>query len=82
MKWLKRTAQGFNPGLAGQAECPESGTRGSERFVESKRRCRKHVPWAPLSGRISRLGYPGLKPWAVLLDHFVAKKLPMTMNPI
>jgi hypothetical protein len=26
MKWLERTAQGFNPGLADQVECPESGT--------------------------------------------------------
>ena len=95
MKWLQRTAQGFNPGLAGQVECPEDGARDSERFVGSKRECRKHVPRAPLfllrpdlpanyggqAGGYCGSEYPGLKPWAVLLDHFVAKKFPLRMDP-
>ncbi|HYZ71991.1 MAG TPA: hypothetical protein VE641_02870 [Chthoniobacterales bacterium] len=81
MKWLERTAQGFNPGLASLVECPESGIRGSERPVESMRELRKHTGRTPLSGRILLHGYPGLKPWAILLGHFVAKKLALQMNP-
>jgi hypothetical protein len=29
----------------------------------------------PLSGRFSVPNHPGLKPWAILLDHFMVKKL-------
>ena len=88
MKLFKKTAQGFNPGLVGNGKCPESGTRIWDRFVDSKTRIPGHAYRAPLfllcslipnyggqAGRILRRVYPGLKPWAVLLDHFMVKEL-------
>ncbi len=86
MQWFKKTAQGFNPGSVGKGKCPESGTRICGRIEESKYEYRGHVCRAPLfllrplipnyggqAGRIGRAAYPGLKPWAVLLDHFIVK---------
>ncbi|MFY9985498.1 MAG: hypothetical protein WAK31_12115 [Chthoniobacterales bacterium] len=33
-----------------------------------------HLLRAPLSGRTPLRRYPGLKPWAVLSDHFMVKE--------
>jgi hypothetical protein len=82
MKWFERIAQGFNPGLVGRSECPESGTRIWDWLVESTYESQKYACRTPLSGRISRRAYPGLKPWAVLSDHFMVKKAFLNATPL
>jgi len=37
----------------------------------------------PLSGRVIVAGYPGLKPWAIMLDHFMVRnRVNATFLPI
>ena len=90
MKWFKRTAQGFNPGSSGYRTCPESGTRGWVRLADSQRGYQEITSRSPLfllrpyrptnyggqGGRILYQRYPGLKPSAVLSDHFMVKDRP------
>jgi hypothetical protein len=74
MKWFKKKAQGLNPGLVDEEEWPESGTRIWDWLAESKYEYQEHARRAPLSGHIQRgHAYSGLKPWAVLSDHFMVK---------
>ena len=77
MKWSERTAQGFSPGLAEYRKCPESGTRGWELFVDSQREYQEPRVGRHLRGASLHFAYPGLKPWAVLSDHFMVKKQSM-----
>ena len=35
--------------------------------------CAEQTLRSPLSGRSNFLPYPGLKPWAILLDHFIVR---------
>jgi hypothetical protein len=38
------------------------------------------TPRSPLSGRFNAPTTPGLKPWAILLDHFMVKNWPGSEN--
>src|SRR5258708_19297730 len=90
MKWSNRIAHGFSPGWATPQHRPESGDRMCG--VESRpdvtngvRVCdghagRKGPTRSPLSGRSSDLSTPGLKPWAILLDHFMVKNPQPSVN--
>jgi hypothetical protein len=40
----------------------------------------EHAPRSPLSGRLTVSPNPGLKPWAVLSDHFMVKKWHESVN--
>jgi hypothetical protein len=75
MKWSDRITQGFNPGLPGNKGAlkvaPEClGENGGSTGEEPN-----HARRSPLSGRALVASYPGLKPWAVLSDHFTVTRL-------
>ena len=77
MKWRNRTAQAFRPGKASHRIGPERATESLGRSAVSDERGSPHVGpksrvSAALSGRMLQQIYPGLKPWAVLLRHFMA----------
>jgi hypothetical protein len=79
MKWFKRIAQGFNPGFVAGESCPESGTRSwgvacgfktEDQHTRLGRHFSSVVPYSQnYGGQAAR--HPGLKPWAVLSDHFM-----------
>jgi hypothetical protein len=80
MKWFERTAQGFSPGERPKPNRPE---RLTDRCVDVARMivtvniadvANKSVR-LPLQGNVANSGYPGLKPWAVLLNHFMVNKI-------
>src|ERR1700730_14769131 len=85
MKWSNRIAQGFSPGWADTQDRPESGDRRRcvSSHVTSRSICHAinsiqpgftcHAVRSPLSGRSYGLPHPGLKPWAILSDHFMVK---------
>ena len=58
MKWFNRTAQGFSPG----------SRRGVESMLNTLNALRRHF-----QGESSTTPNPGLKPWAILWDHFVVE---------
>jgi hypothetical protein len=45
--------------------------------MHTNRKSLKTHRWAPLSGRFPAPISPGLKPWAMVLSHFVAIHLPV-----
>jgi len=91
MKWFERIAQGFNPGSASRVMCPESGTRrgtGLARRYRTSLRTpvgRHFSSFVPVAlqtmtdrqGVSSITRNPGVKPWAVLCDHFMVKAFPV-----
>jgi len=81
MKWPDRIAQAFRPGVARCRIRPE-GAAEMRLFRLYAYRCRRssNASLYPTdsvahSGRISVGVFPGLKAWAVLLCHFMAKTL-------
>jgi len=80
MKWFERTAQGFSPGKRPKPNRPERATDRCVVFarmivtVNIADAANKSVR-LPLQGSAATSGYPGLKPWAVLLNHFMVNKI-------
>ena len=73
MKWSKRTAQGFSPGFGMQNKRALKVARDVSATGGTNTPLSEHNPRSPLSGRFNTLPDPGLKPWAVLLSHFMAE---------
>jgi hypothetical protein len=94
MKWSDRTAQGFNPGFDCKKRAlkvaPDVWARPADRRPNNPNpRLGRHFPPPPLYPRkLRRTGgahlatsYPGVNPWAILLDHFMVKnQLPCFLN--
>jgi hypothetical protein len=79
MKWFNRTAQGFSPGNAGIRTRPERAAQW-RKLSPHLRNKPAHLSVA-LSGRSHHVRSPtGLKPWAILSDHFVVKRIVATVN--
>jgi hypothetical protein len=84
MEWFKRTAQGFSPGEARVRTRPERAAevldvRVFARTIQLRLQLDDHMlvdtsrgSVAP-SGRSRGYAFPGLKPWAVFLGHFMAQ---------
>jgi hypothetical protein len=80
MKWFERTAQGFSPGKRPMANRPARVTDKcivfANRIVNAKtaRAANKSVR-LPFQGNAAYFCDPGLKPWAVFLNHFMVHRL-------
>ena len=72
MKWFYRTAQVFTPGLVHDKVLALKGRPNWCRFVTERSVSKAGRPF-----RSNLLGapYPGLKTWAVLFCHFMAREL-------
>jgi hypothetical protein len=88
MTWFKRIAQGFNPGLVVRARCPESGTRRWGAAGDFKNEHQEINLGRHFQGGSCATRHPGLKPWAILSDHFMVSghnrhrgKSNPTLNP-
>ena len=78
MKWLERTAQGFSPGETANGAALKGRPNGVQLFYSHSWpvKCppaRAAPKTAALTGRLLCGRYPGLKPWAVLLNHFMVE---------
>ena len=70
MKWLKKTAEGFSPGNACK---PTPALKGRPNGLGATHDgLTNYASRSPFQGGHLFAAYPGLKPWAVLRDHFVA----------
>jgi hypothetical protein len=73
MKWSERIAQGFSPGYDVARRALKVAAEVDVQVVFA----RQSTDRTPTSGATFRARFsssnPGLKPWAILLDHFMVK---------
>jgi hypothetical protein len=68
MKWFQRIAQGFSPGKGPHHKFALKGRPSITREPPFRF-------WRPYRADLHGIPYPGLKPWAILLNHFGVSKL-------
>jgi hypothetical protein len=82
MKWFNRTAQGFSPGDIQHEPRPERATDARDVLSGRVFFCSGvgDPIRSPLQGEFMGTPFPGLKPWAILFDHFMVKNCKKESN--
>jgi hypothetical protein len=83
MKWSHRIAQGFSPGWTSPKTALKVATEWGRLFQHDHPKLshrsthpaliQHHTFGRHFQGDFGVLPHPGLKPWAILLDHFMVK---------